>query len=124
MAGILTYSGRLVVMTCWCGTAHGVPEELHDFQIRQHRDGRTPVDIYCPLGHAHVPAGKSKWAIERDAREAAESRATSLADQLAAANREAKRLAKRAKQGVCPCCHRSFVNVKRHMDSQHPEYET
>ena len=110
-------------MTCWCGTAHAVPSELYQFQLRQHNDGRTPVDIYCPLGHAHVPAGKSKWATEREAREAAEARASSLADQLDAANREARRLAKRTAKGVCPCCKRSFVNLRRHMEGQHPQYE-
>lgn len=24
--------------------------------------------------------------------------------------------------GVCPCCNRSFTNVRRHMTSQHPDY--
>lgn len=117
----LTYTGELTVVTCWCGTAHAVPAELRDYQLREHHDGRQ-FSVYCPLGHAYHPSGKSKWATEKEARAAAESQVTALADQLAAANREAKRLAKRAKQGVCPCCHRSFVNVKRHMDNQHPDY--
>lgn len=28
----------------------------------------------------------------------------------------------RIKNGVCPCCTRSFVNVRRHMATKHPEY--
>ena len=59
-----------------------------------------------------------------EGQEAAEARATSLADQLAAADKEAKRLARRARNGVCPCCHRSFANVKKHMDNRHPTYQS
>jgi len=28
----------------------------------------------------------------------------------------------RVKNGVCPCCNRSFVNLQRHMKSEHPRY--
>jgi hypothetical protein len=35
---------------------------------------------------------------------------------------EAKaRLEKRVRSGLCPCCKRSFVNLKRHMATKHPE---
>src|SRR5262245_30141922 len=36
----LTYTGELTVLTCWCGMRHAVPVELHNFQKRQHADGR------------------------------------------------------------------------------------
>jgi hypothetical protein len=29
---------------------------------------------------------------------------------------------KRAANGVCACCHRSFANVARHMKTQHPDF--
>ena len=32
------------------------------------------------------------------------------------------RLKNRVGKGVCPCCNRSFANLKRHMASQHPEF--
>lgn len=123
MTRTLSFTEELTVVQCWCGMHHAIPEGLRDYQQRQHNDGHQ-VSVYCPLGHTHTPAGPSKWSAERKAREAAEARATSLADQLAAADREAKRLARRARRGVCPCCHRSFVNVKKHMDGQHPAYAT
>jgi hypothetical protein len=122
MARTLTFTEQLIVMQCWCGIHHAVPEGMYDHQRRRHDEGGPVNDIYCPLGHTHVPAGTPKYVTERQAREAAEARATSLADQLAATDREAKRLARRARQGICPCCHRSFVNVKRHMDTQHPDH--
>lgn len=31
------------------------------------------------------------------------------------------RLKNRIKNGVCPCCHRHFKNVQRHIATQHPE---
>lgn len=32
------------------------------------------------------------------------------------------RLQNRAKNGVCPCCKRSFQNLRRHMKSKHPTF--
>ena len=118
----LTYTGDLTITTCWCGTRHAVPTELYSFQERQHRDGGEVTSIYCPLGHAHVPAGKGRAAIERERREQLEAQLTAAQDQLAAERREAKRAVKRAAAGVCPCCQRSFVQMQRHMKAKHPEF--
>jgi viroplasmin and RNaseH domain-containing protein len=30
---------------------------------------------------------------------------------------------KRAAKGVCPCCNRQFVNMQRHMENKHPDYD-
>jgi len=35
----------------------------------------------------------------------------------------AARLQKRVANGVCPCCTRSFANLRRHMETTHPEYK-
>lgn len=32
------------------------------------------------------------------------------------------RLKKRVKNGVCPCCTRSFTNLRRHISTKHPDY--
>jgi hypothetical protein len=117
----LSYTSNLTVVTCWCGITHAVPEELRDYQLRQHDDGHA-FSIYCPLGHQYHPSGTSEVEKERKRRERAELRSQQLADQLAAAEREQKRLAKRAAAGVCPCCQRSFVQLTRHMKTQHPDY--
>lgn len=29
----------------------------------------------------------------------------------------------RVKNGVCPCCNRTFVNLQRHMHTKHPSYD-
>jgi len=43
--------------------------------------------------------------------------------QVTAIKKEKYRLQKRIKNGVCPCCHRSFVQLSRHMASKHPGFD-
>jgi hypothetical protein len=124
-----TYSGTLTVMTCWCGMRHAVPAELAAHQMNAHNDGRREVDIYCPLGHAYVPAGVSE--VERVRRELERSR-RQLANRdedlrserasHAATKGHLTKTRKRVGKGVCPCCNRHFTNVERHMSTQHPDY--
>ena len=125
----IEYTETLVVRTCWCGMAHAIPRSLSEFVDRKHRDGKEHF-VYCPLGHQWTPAGKGEYFQERERREAAEVRASQIADQLAAEKRahnrtkaKAKTANTRARNGVCPHpdCKRSFVDVARHVRSKHPE---
>jgi hypothetical protein len=125
----LTYTGRLVVTTCWCGIRHAVPQELYEMVERQHRDGRKQRDIYCPLGHAWQFSGESEAVVLR--RQLAQSqRATQASRDLlrqeershSATRGHLTRQKKRIAAGVCPCCHRSFKQLARHMETKHPEY--
>lgn len=125
----LTYTGRLTVTTCWCGIPHAVPEEMFDAALRAHNDGRDYTSIHCPLGHKWRFAATPQVDHERKAAERARIREQQVRDQLLAAERSAiaykghaTRLRKRAAAGVCPCCSRSFQNLKRHMDGQHPGF--
>lgn len=43
-------------------------------------------------------------------------------NQLRATKGVVTKIKKRVSKGVCPCCNRSFENLKNHMESQHPEY--
>jgi hypothetical protein len=125
MATVYQESITLELLECCnCGVAMGIPES---FVKRRREDGN---DFWCPNGHAQGWHGaksgmgklKAEAQQERERREAAERQALALQDQLAAAERERKRHAKRAKNGVCPCCNRSFAQLARHMKNQHPEY--
>lgn len=131
MGEMMVYSGTLVMMRCWCGISHAVPSELANEQERQHRDGHKQLTLYCPLGHTHIIAGPS----EIDGVRSELTRANNgLARERAAHDQTRARLSatkgaltktkRRVANGVCPCCHRTFVNVARHMRSQHPDYET
>lgn len=117
----ITYTEELVTEVCWCGINHAIPRNL----ARQAREKGTAV--YCPLGHTWViretEVDKLRKQLEserqskkfwQDQADAAEKSKTALKGQLTKAR-------KRAANGVCPCCNRSFVDVARHMRSKHPE---
>lgn len=129
MADTWTFTGTLVVVTCWCGTQHAIPEGMRDYQLRQHDIGKAYF-VYCPHGHTHAPAGESKVAkLERRLEHEREERARVAAerDQAQASARAHKgaatRARKRAAAGVCPCCHRSFKQLRQHMAKKHPDYD-
>lgn len=85
--------------------------------------------FYCPNGHKqHF----SKSEIDRLREKLTEQTriATEQAERALKAERAKKltalklrNLKKRAAAGVCPCCHRTFSQVARHMATKHPEYE-
>lgn len=111
---------------CNCGVMFAMTSE---FKNERNRDKCT---FYCPNGHGQSYVGKTDAQLRKEA----EARATAAEDQRRAAERElqrverdlmaaqaeAKRQAKRASAGVCPCCNRSFVQLARHMKSKHPEH--
>lgn len=132
MSETMTFTGELKILRCWCGITHAVPESLRTHQLRQKEDGQSVMGIFCPLGHSHVPGGLTK--VQREAkrekewREASEARASALDDQLQAERRQhaatkgkLTKMRKRIAAGVCPCCNRTFKQVRRHMETQHPE---
>lgn len=89
--------------------------------------------FYCPNGHRihYFETANQRLEKERDAerqrRRNAEATLTHTRDQLDAERRSKAayrghltRVKRRIANGVCPCCSRSFDNVRRHMASQHP----
>lgn len=102
-----------------CGVVFGIPQDL---EKRRRSDFKS---FYCPNGHDLVFSGKSDEQKLKDA----EAREVALRDQLDASIRDAEaaraallRDRSRIANGVCPCCNRSFENVRRHMETKHPEY--
>lgn len=113
----------LIDVTCGsCGIQFGLPDF---YWQRREKDGAT---YYCPNGHKlsqgekeedrlrrQLEAERSRRVHAEDQRKAAEKTLTATKGQLTKAK-------KRAANGVCPCCNRSFVDVQRHMRSKHPEH--
>lgn len=119
----LTYTGELVIRRCWCGIRHAIPSEL-DQALR--RDKKQAV--HCPVGHEYVHAGLSAAQELQQQRAAADAREVALRDQLQAERRQhaatkgkLTRMRKRIAAGVCPCCTRSFRQVRQHMERMHPD---
>lgn len=111
---------------CSCGIQFGMPAD-HVKNLR-----RDHSWFYCPNGHTQHYTAKSDAELRREAERKAASAiedariARMEADEarmkLRKAEAEAKRIAKRSAAGVCPCCNRSFVQLARHMKSQHPNH--
>jgi hypothetical protein len=134
----ITFIGRLVVTSCWCGIALAIPEDLYDYARRK------GTQVFCPIGHSFVYGDTEYKRLQREAKEAREAaeferrrRASALAE-LDQANAEADhqrarvrgyqgalvKSKKRAAGGVCPVpgCKRSFANVARHVETVHPDF--
>jgi hypothetical protein len=128
----LNYTGRLVIESCCiCDIAFAIPEGLQKKAKADHS-----INFYCPQGHSQHYIGKTETQRLRDEiarqkqfKEWAQAREKATADQLRASEyrrRAAKanltKLKKRIANGICPCCHRNFANVKAHMSTQHPDF--
>jgi hypothetical protein len=119
-----TRSTLFVETCCSCGTIFALEQGLQTWH-RQH----PKTNFYCPNGHSQYYTSKSDAEIERERAERAEREVANLRDNLqmetishrstkAALTKERKRI----ENGVCPCCHRTFVNVARHMNTKHPDF--
>lgn len=133
MEGIVEiYGQRHTVWTCrTCGVVATCPTEL--YESHRKRGGFAA----CPNGHKwgwnkedsedeavrrerdllkqQLAQKDDEIRWQRESREAAERSAAARKGQIT-------KLKKRAAAGVCPCCNRSFENLRRHMDSQHPGF--
>ncbi len=129
MADLVAERTELVILSCWCGIQHAVPKSLRTEQMRAHNNGESPRGIYCPLGHSHVPVGKSECERLHKSLHAEVART----DQLRASLRDTEaslsatkgvvtRMKNRVRHGVCPCCKRQFKNLERHMSTKHPGF--
>lgn len=126
----------LVIVTCWCGIPHAVPNELRNKQLRDHRDGREQTSIYCPLGHSYIIAGEGEAAKlkrelkerdvklqrERARRDQIQAELRTTEHRLNATKGVVTKLKKRCAAGVCPCCQRNFKQLASHMQNKHPEF--
>ena len=125
----ITTTVTLQPETCLtCGTAFGISSALHA-ELR-----RCGKSYYCPSGHSqHFIIGRTeaqRLQVELDAMRAHRN---SLRDDRDRQQRTARalrgvitRTRKRVAAGICPVpkCRRHFVNLERHVATQHPGYRT
>ncbi len=115
-----------------CKCEMSLPDDLYQAAKRS-----SKINFFCAYGHEqHFVEGETesqklrrerdllaqqiaerddRIRHEREAREAAERRAR-------AARGQVTRIRNRVGRGVCPCCNRSFQNLRAHMTTQHPDY--
>lgn len=119
-----TFTGTLTVIECGeCGVTFGMTEEFIAQRRADHRG------FHCPNGHSRYYPQKSEAEKLRDRLRSAEARLTHTQDQLQMTEYQRRaqkgqntRLKNRIAAGVCPCCNRSFQDLRRHMAGQHPDY--
>lgn len=115
-----------------CGGTYAINERYREQQYQKGGSWHCPY-CQCGWGYANnnenaklrkeleqtkrnLTFHQNNAASEREAREATERRLT--------AQKAAKtRLRNRIKNGVCPCCTRSFSNLQQHMKTEHPEFQ-
>lgn len=85
--------------------------------------------FYCCNGHemayreSEADRLKARLAQAERERDGARARAE-MADRSAAAHKgKLTELKNRIHNGVCPCCKRSFQNLRRHMSTKHPDFK-
>ena len=125
----ITEQRSLVTEVCInCGVLFALDSDYRTERRRDHRN------FYCPNGHPQHYVDKS----DADKLREAEVRIARLDRRLANVDEDlrserashrataghltrAKKQLARVDKGVCPHCHRHFVNVERHMQSKHSD---
>ena len=122
----ITYTGRLVTTSCWCGIHLAIPEDL--YKIARRNKGKS---VYCPIGHQFIFSNTVEDERDEALREAKRARQREQAVRELLTHEEHShratrghmtRIKKRVAAGVCPCCNRTFKDLARHMEGQHPGY--
>lgn len=122
---------HFTIETCInCGVEFCV---LDFFQTRRREDKRS---FFCPNGHSMVycesEADKLRKELDiakkdadwqRQRRQQVEKDREAVQRRLTAQFGENTKLRRRIGNGVCPCCHRTFKQVQRHMMNKHPDYK-
>lgn len=129
----LTYTGKVVIVSCGhpdcAGQYFGMAEEFYEQKRRDH------TGWYCPRGHSRVYSGKSdeeqlKQEIQqkqesinylREANGKLHTKITNLNYSVRAQKAAKTKIMNRIKNGVCPCCNRTFQDLQNHFKTKHPE---
>lgn len=114
------------ICCCNCGVPFAVPAKLRKELLETHKE------FYCPNGHRQHYVGKTEAERLNEQLRLKENQLAEKEKQLviAAGNHAAlkrklgntERKLKRVKNGICPCCNRSFQNLHEHMKKQHPNF--
>lgn len=125
--GMLAYEYGIyfkIIHCCKCNAPFMMTQEANDRYLKNHKS------FYCPYcGNEQYYLSDSKEDILKKKLEAAERGAELARRQRDSANNRARaekaaktRIKNRIKNGVCPCCNRTFLDLQRHMISKHPNY--
>lgn len=106
-----------------CGLAYALTA---DFMSRRRNDHKS---FYCPVGHSQYFPGKSEAEKLREQlsqtehqRDRARMNADELRHERDTIAKAHRKMRVRVMNGVCPCCNRSFEDLRQHMATKHPDF--
>jgi DNA-binding transcriptional regulator YiaG len=112
----------VTITCCECRMPFGMSRSFYDAKRKDHKT------FTCPAGHEQHFTGKSeedklREEVERKTQmiDAANQRAHRLERQRDDVAKAHKRMRDRIRNGVCPCCNRTFQNLLRHMQTEHSD---
>jgi hypothetical protein len=135
MSTVLNAINEVVTLTqinCGeCGATYAINERYRQQKLDKGGGWHCPY-CQCSWGYfGDTEAQKLKKQLEAQVRQTEFARNNAKAErearehtqrQLRAVKGVKTRMANRIKNGVCPCCHRSFGNLRQHMQTQHPAF--
>lgn len=122
----ITQTSTVAMHTLACGPCGGVYAITEWYHHEKLEKGGYWTCPYCKCswgyGKGDLQRAREKAErLERDAQRLREQRDAAIRREIG--QKAAKtRIKNRIARGVCPCCNRTFVNLAKHMASQHPSY--
>jgi len=115
----VTYESSGPCPTC------GVEVFMPAWLVKHRREDKAT--FYCFNGHSQSFRESENDRLKREIAEkqrqldSANARATVAENSARAHKGKVTEIQNRIANGVCPCCKRSFQNLRRHMATKHPE---
>lgn len=108
---------------CRCGMPFAITQDFKERRIKDHEG------FYCPRGHRQYYIGKTEEEKLREKLEIKNIEINRVYSENATLKLEKNqvkksynRMRQRIKNGVCPCCNRTFQNLLEHIKKQHPNF--
>jgi hypothetical protein len=127
----MIYTSTLVIETCCnCNMKFGMDRQFYN----ECRDAGPNKVFYCPNGHRQwyskgriaeleqsIASLKNRESYLQQANASLHNKLTEKNHSIRALKGVKTRIMNRVKNGVCPCCNRSFSDLQKHFKSKHPE---
>lgn len=128
MTDLLT--GLVKIRCCECSVTFGMSDQLYN--LRQ-RDGQA---FYCPVGHKQFFSESETAILKKQLQDALSSkqyykdRADHYRESMVKGENRNRGLKsaltmtrRRIANGKCPCCKKTFDDLKNHIKNDHPKYK-
>lgn len=118
---VRVYEQTITFIECY---TCGLPVAITRSQERQYDE--HGMSVTCALGHSTVRKKSDNQLLQEKLNDAqdrvrqVEFERNNASNMLDAETKKRRKLEKRIHNGVCPHCQRSFANLQRHMEGQHP----